>query len=137
MPWPIRHHHAVHCQRALDSALLKECHVDQEETMTIIRVLNLGPMRPTSSFLALSFFTSHMEEAVSESPQLGLHPGPPPRCCSLPGSNLLPASHSHSSDQTKAVCFGLTGISLTLTRSDQSCVIWPDWLPACSAACHS
>ncbi len=86
--------------------------------MTAVTVLTLGLMRTTSSFLTLGFLSSHMEEAVSESPQLGLHPGPPPGCCSLPSSYLLPASHSHSPDQIKAVCFGLIGISLTLTRSD-------------------
>ena len=58
---------------------------------------------PTSSFFALGFFSSHVKEAVSEGPQLGLHPSPPPSCCSLPSSYLLPASHSPSPDQIKAV----------------------------------
>ena len=77
--------------------------------MTTVRALTLGQTRncyllrrfsrlasldsgtdekllPTSSFFALGLFLSHMEEAVSEGTQLGLHPSPPPGCSSLPSS---------------------------------------------------
>ena len=47
----------------------------------------------TSPFFSLGFFSSHVEEAVSQGPKLGLHPCLPPGRRCFPSCHLLPTLH--------------------------------------------